>query len=196
MQGHSAMDIRKIINIHKRISMIYGYQSSIIHAFMNIHLDILGFLWVSMHWLGLARFFHSNDDNMNRDQQEFFNRSSIGNQNMPVSKNCIYDKIYVRRPIRCDWGWVAWVSARHFQYSTSNLEHSFLFPVVPIFRGPFWRCRDTARRGGGRLSQRPLTATTRAPVFVSATPSAGRPKPKVSNYTAQCTHSYHVSRKP
>jgi len=27
----------------------YGYQSSIIHAFMDIHLDILRFLWISMH---------------------------------------------------------------------------------------------------------------------------------------------------
>ena len=27
----------------------YGYQSSIIHAFMDIHLDIIGFLWISMH---------------------------------------------------------------------------------------------------------------------------------------------------
>ena len=28
--------------------MFYGYQSSIIHAFMDIHLDILGFLWISI----------------------------------------------------------------------------------------------------------------------------------------------------
>jgi len=48
MQGHSAMDIRK-----KYISMngypcFYGYQSSIIHAFMDIHLDILGFQFISI----------------------------------------------------------------------------------------------------------------------------------------------------
>ena len=28
---------------------VYGYQSSIIRAFMHIHMDILGFLWISMH---------------------------------------------------------------------------------------------------------------------------------------------------
>jgi len=33
--------------------MFYGYQSSIIHSFMDIHLDILGFVWISMHWLAL-----------------------------------------------------------------------------------------------------------------------------------------------
>jgi len=27
---------------------VYGYQSLIIHAFMDIHLVILGFLWISM----------------------------------------------------------------------------------------------------------------------------------------------------
>jgi len=31
------------------IHVFYGYQSLIIHAFMDIHLDILGFLWISMH---------------------------------------------------------------------------------------------------------------------------------------------------
>jgi len=31
------------------MSMLYGYQSSIIHAFM----DILGFIWISMHWLAM-----------------------------------------------------------------------------------------------------------------------------------------------
>jgi len=33
--------------------MFYGYQSSIIHAFVDIHLDILGFLWISMHLLAM-----------------------------------------------------------------------------------------------------------------------------------------------
>ena len=30
-----------------------GYQSSIIHAFMNIHLNILWFPWISIHWLAV-----------------------------------------------------------------------------------------------------------------------------------------------
>jgi len=32
----------------------YGYHSSIIHAFMDIHLDILGFLWfpfIDLLWI-------------------------------------------------------------------------------------------------------------------------------------------------
>jgi len=33
--------------------MFYGYQSSVIHASMNIHLDIHGFLQISMHWLAM-----------------------------------------------------------------------------------------------------------------------------------------------
>jgi len=45
----------KTINIHKWISIFYGYQSSIfhaiIHASMYIHLDIHRSLWISMHWL-------------------------------------------------------------------------------------------------------------------------------------------------
>jgi len=32
--------------------MFYGYQSSIIHAFIYIHLDILDFLWISI-WISL-----------------------------------------------------------------------------------------------------------------------------------------------
>jgi len=43
------MDIRKRINIHEWISTFYGYQSLIINNFMGIHLDILGFLWVSVY---------------------------------------------------------------------------------------------------------------------------------------------------
>jgi len=31
----------------------YGYQSSIFHASMDIRLDILGFLWISMHCLAM-----------------------------------------------------------------------------------------------------------------------------------------------
>jgi len=31
--------------------MFYGYQSSIIHACVYIHVDILGFLWITMNWL-------------------------------------------------------------------------------------------------------------------------------------------------
>ena len=72
-QGYPWKDILKWIfvtmNIHERISMFYGYQFSIIyafidfhldiysfmyihldiHVFMDIHLDILGSLWISMH---------------------------------------------------------------------------------------------------------------------------------------------------
>jgi len=29
--------------------MFYGYQYLIIYAFIDIYLDILGFLWISMH---------------------------------------------------------------------------------------------------------------------------------------------------
>jgi len=36
-----------------QIFMFYGYQSSIIHAFINIHLDIYWFLWISMHGLSM-----------------------------------------------------------------------------------------------------------------------------------------------
>jgi len=31
----------------------FMYISLIIHAFMDIHLDIYGFLWISMHGLGM-----------------------------------------------------------------------------------------------------------------------------------------------
>ena len=53
MQGHFAMDIRT-----QQISMngyqyFYGYQSSIIQAFMDSHLDILGFLWIPLHRLAV-----------------------------------------------------------------------------------------------------------------------------------------------
>jgi len=53
MQGHSKIDIRRT-----EISM-YGYQSSIIHAFMDTPLDINGFLWIYMH--GLAMDSRSRD---------------------------------------------------------------------------------------------------------------------------------------
>jgi len=39
------------INIHEWISTFYGYQSSINNASTDIHLDILGFLRISMHRL-------------------------------------------------------------------------------------------------------------------------------------------------
>jgi len=35
-------------------------QSSIIYAFMDIHLDILEFLWISMHWLAMDSRFTEN----------------------------------------------------------------------------------------------------------------------------------------
>jgi len=41
------------INIHKWISVFNGCKSSIIHASMDIHLDIHGFLWISMHRLAM-----------------------------------------------------------------------------------------------------------------------------------------------
>jgi len=31
----------------------YGHHSSIIHSFMDIRLDILEFLCISMHWLAM-----------------------------------------------------------------------------------------------------------------------------------------------
>jgi len=34
--------------------MFYGYQSSVIHSFMYSHLDILRFIWISMHWLAMG----------------------------------------------------------------------------------------------------------------------------------------------
>jgi len=40
-------------NIHEWISTFYGYQHSIIHTFMDIHMNILGFLWISMYWLAM-----------------------------------------------------------------------------------------------------------------------------------------------
>jgi len=52
MQGHSTMDIRKWISM-SGYPCLYGYRSWIIHAFMDIHLDIIGFLWKSMHWLAM-----------------------------------------------------------------------------------------------------------------------------------------------
>jgi len=45
-------DILQWISVNNKISM-NGYQSSIIHDFMDIHLDIIGFLWISMHWLAM-----------------------------------------------------------------------------------------------------------------------------------------------
>jgi len=51
MQGHSAMDTPKqLISMHE-YPYFYGYQSSIIHIVMDIRLDILAFLWISMHLL-------------------------------------------------------------------------------------------------------------------------------------------------
>jgi len=40
MQGHSTMDVREHEYVHDWTSMVYGYQSSIIHDFIDIHLDI------------------------------------------------------------------------------------------------------------------------------------------------------------
>jgi len=33
--------------------MFYGYQSSIIHAIKDIHLDILEIVWISMHLVAM-----------------------------------------------------------------------------------------------------------------------------------------------
>jgi len=49
MQGHPAMDIRKQYISMNRYPWFHGYLPSIIHAFKDIHLDILEFLWISMH---------------------------------------------------------------------------------------------------------------------------------------------------
>jgi len=53
MQGHFTMDVRGTWIFTKWISMFYGYQSSITHAFIDIHLDVHWFLWISMHELAL-----------------------------------------------------------------------------------------------------------------------------------------------
>jgi len=65
MQGHSAMDIKKI-NIHEWISMFCGYQSSIIHAYNDIHLEIHWFLWMPMHGLAMDSRSRDNKERMYR----------------------------------------------------------------------------------------------------------------------------------
>jgi len=59
MHGYSAMDIRKQQMSMDGYPCFYRCQSSIIHAFMNIHFDILGLLWISMHLLAMD--FRSRD---------------------------------------------------------------------------------------------------------------------------------------
>ena len=41
------------MNIHERTNVFYEYQSSIIHIFINIHLDIHWVIWISMYGLAL-----------------------------------------------------------------------------------------------------------------------------------------------
>jgi len=36
------------------IHVFCGFRSSIIHVFMDIHMDILGCLWISMTWYGFS----------------------------------------------------------------------------------------------------------------------------------------------
>ena len=52
-QGYQCKDIlhwKSVKNEYPFMDIhVYGYQSLIILAFMDIHLDILGFLWISMY---------------------------------------------------------------------------------------------------------------------------------------------------
>jgi len=50
MQGHSAMDIRK--NKYSLMDILFMDISANIHALMDIHMDILGFLRISMDCCG------------------------------------------------------------------------------------------------------------------------------------------------
>jgi len=59
MQGHSTMDVRQTWISTNGYPCLYGYQSSIIHDFIDIHSDIHWFLWISMH--GLAMDSRSRD---------------------------------------------------------------------------------------------------------------------------------------
>ena len=49
IEGYSAMDIRKRQIFMNRNPCFYGYKFSIILAFMDIHLDIHRFLWITMY---------------------------------------------------------------------------------------------------------------------------------------------------
>ena len=48
-QGYPCNGCPCNMNIYEWISIFYGYQSSFIHAFIAIHLDVHWFLWISIH---------------------------------------------------------------------------------------------------------------------------------------------------
>jgi len=53
-QGYPCKNILYWISVKNKYPWTFcEYQSSIIHVFMDIHLDILGFLWISMYWLAM-----------------------------------------------------------------------------------------------------------------------------------------------
>jgi len=56
-QGYPCKDIRQWISVNKYswtdILVFYEYRFSAIHAFMDVHLDILGFLWIYTQLLAM-----------------------------------------------------------------------------------------------------------------------------------------------
>jgi len=63
MQGHSAMDIRKIcmngyprfMDVSLQLSMLNGYLCGYPWISMDTHMDIIGFQWISIH-MDILRF--------------------------------------------------------------------------------------------------------------------------------------------
>jgi len=51
MRGQSIMDVRGTRISTNGYPCFYGYKSSIIHCFKDIHLDIHLFLWMYLHGL-------------------------------------------------------------------------------------------------------------------------------------------------
>jgi len=54
MEGQSTMDVRGTRISTNGYSCFYGYKSSIIHYFKDIHSDIHRFLWISLHELAMV----------------------------------------------------------------------------------------------------------------------------------------------